>query len=533
MKIKKENMISYSCTFIISYLLSCTLILMKEIKFDISSIPTTFIKQFHFNGWYFLKALLLSIPIVIGLELLFWLLNHLHIKKEEKAFPKLNVFIISFICIFISGLIFLITYYPGSAMTDTFDILTSPMGVANKNPLLYNLLIAVPYRIFYKILNNMNLSFFLISFIQLIIISFILSCIINWFAKTFKSKIATIIIIIYYTILPIVANYNTAIIKDSVFNIILLLYVPILYNLIITKGEWIKDKKNSIFTIIMLTITTLIRSNGLYLVILLLALLFIIYKSYYKKWLLSLIVIILSNVAVSMMPNIDEALFQEKMAIPLQQIAYVISTDGKISDKDLDYLNQVFTIENFKTKYHPYFVDNIKWDNEFNRLYLNDTKIEFLKVWFKVLPYNFEGYVKSYLLTTYGNYAPSKFINDQSRFLGFSGFNLNNFTDFREMHNKNIWPLSIQKALESFYNKTTTYFNSGTCFWILMILVLYIIHKHKYPYLLLTSPLIAVWLILMIASPLSTAFRYMSSYVYLLPVLYLIILLQNKERDSK
>ena len=233
MKIKKENMISYSCTFIISYLLSCTLILMKEIKFDISSIPTTFIKQFHFNGWYFLKALLLSIPIIIGLELLFWLLNHLHIKKEEKAFPKLNVFIISFICIFISGLIFLITYYPGSAMTDTFDILTSPMGVANKNPLLYNLL------------NNMNLSFFLISFIQLIIISFILSCIINWFAKTFKSKIATIIIIIYYTILPIVANYNTAIIKDSVFNIILLLYVPILYNLIITKGEWIKDKKNS------------------------------------------------------------------------------------------------------------------------------------------------------------------------------------------------------------------------------------------------------------------------------------------------
>ena len=337
-------------------------------------------------------------------------------------------------------------------------------------------------------------------------------------------------IIIYLTLLPIVANYNTAIIKDSAFNTLLLLYIPILYNLIITKGKWIENRKNLIFTIIIFTITTLIRSNGLYIIILILFLLLVNYKKYYKKWILSLIIIILSNSMTKIIPNIDKPLFQEKIAIPLQQIAYVINTDGKINEKDLKYLNKIFSIDNFKKKYNPYFVDNIKWDNEFNRLYLNETKGTFIKVYLNILPRNIEGYVKSYLLTTYNNYAPYKFTNDQSRFLGFSGFNLHNYSDFQEMHNQRLLPSSIQNFLNNFYNYTTTYFNTGTCFFLLMILVLYIIYQAKYQYLLLVSPLLAIWIILMIASPLSTAFRYMSSFIYMLPFIYLIIF--QKKRNS-
>ncbi len=527
-----KRKLSYIYTFISSYFLSCTLILMKEINFNIEKMPINFINNFRFNISFFIKTILISIPIFIIFNLIFYLLDKIKIKEEEKV-HSLKIFIISFICIFISGLLFLITYYPGSAMTDTFDILTTPIGVANKNPLLYNLIIAVPYRLFYKILNNMNLSFFLVSLIQLIINSFILSLIIKWFYNTFKNKITTILIILYFTLLPIIANYNTAIVKDSLFNIVILIYLPLLYNLIVSKGKWLEKKTNLILTIILLVFTTLIRSNGLYIVLFILLLLFINYKKYYKKWLLSLIIVILCNSSLKLLTFIDKPLFQEKIAIPLQQVAYVIKTNGKIEKSDKEYLNQIFSIDNFKDKYNPYIVDNIKWDQDFNRLYLNETKGKFIKTYLKILPNNFSRYVKSYLLTTYGTYAFTGFIEGQSRFLGFSGFDLSLYSDFKEMHNQRLLPSNMQNSLENFYQKTTIYFNNGTCFWLLIVLILYIVHSNKNKYLLLTSPLIAIWITLMIASPLSTSFRYMSSFMYMLPFIYLIVLPKKKEAIAK
>ncbi len=527
----KKNILSYLFTYIVSYILGCIILLSKAINFNPYVIPAKFINSFHFSSSFFIKAFYLSIPIFLAFYLLFYLLKHWHFKPSKSLISSKKILITSFISNIITGLLFILTYYPGSAMTDTFDILTSPIGVAHKNPLLYNLIVTIPFRLLNRMLHNMNLSFFIISIIQLIVISGLLSIIVTWFHKTFKHNKATIFLILYFTLLPIVANYNTAIGKDAIYNLILLSLIPILYNIIQSKGAWLNIRKNFILMIFIFTITTLMRNNGLYIIIFTLLVLILTYKKLYKKGLLTLLIVVIINSLVGLFPGVKEPLFQEKVGIPLQQIAYVNYVSGNIDPKDLAYLNNILPLTELKNKYHPYYVDNIKWDPHFDGQYLNKTKEQFLKTWFNILPNNFESYVKSYLLVTYATYTPYSFVDDQSRFLGINKIDFNSFPDFKEMHAAPIFPTFIQKNLTSFYDQTVIYLNNGSCFLLLITLILYIIYRKKANYLLITAPYLAIWLILMLATPLATALRYMSSYIYALPFLYLIILLIDQKKE--
>lgn len=528
---KDKNKLYLISNYLLSLLFSFALIIMNNIKFNPNEIPLDFINNFHFNFNFFIKTILLSIPIFLSLYGLNIVLSKINIKTERKVNIK-KISIITFISILITGLIHLITYYPGNSMPDTFFIINAPIYVSKQHPIVYNLLISVPYYIFNKLFSN-NISFFLISIIQLLIIDLIITFVIAWYYKTFKHKKTTIFLSLYFSLVPIITNYNTTIIKDSVFCVILLLYLPILYSIINSNGEWINNKKNIIYLLLLLIGTTLIRNNGIFMIFVVLLILLLSYRKYYKKWLLVLIITILVSSTTKLVPSEQTNLFQEKVAVPLQQLGYLVYTDGPISKEGKKYLNELIPTEEFKSKYNPYYVDFIKWDYNFNKEYLDKNNIEFIKIWFKNLPNNFEDYVKSYMLVSYGTWAPDKFIDQQSRFLGLGEIpnTSNNF--FENLQNKNILPKKINNALTSFYDKTTIYFSGGVCLWTLLILSLYVIYKKNYKYLILSTPLLAIWITLMLASPLSVAFRYMSPFAYMLPFIISITIISCNKKTSR
>ena len=206
-------------------------------------------------------------------------------------------------------------------MPDTFFIIDSPIYISKQHPIVYNLLISVPYYIFNKIFSS-NISFFLISIIQLLIIDLIITFVIAWYYKTFKHKKTTIFLSLYFSLVPIITNYNTTIVKDSIFCVILLLYLPILYSIINSNGEWINNKKNIMYLLLLLIGTTLIRNNGIFMIFAVLLVLLLSYRKYYKKWLLVLIITILASSITKFVPGNQTNLFQEKVAVPLQQLGY-------------------------------------------------------------------------------------------------------------------------------------------------------------------------------------------------------------------
>ena len=515
-------------TYIICLLFCFSFILTKEIGSS-KLFPTEFINNFHFSFMFFLKSIILSLIVFVITKLLIYVIKKVKFKKNNTLNNK--IFILIFLLIFSSGLLFLLTYYPVENMGDTLYILYSPISIATQHPLFYNLSIYIPYKIFLKLFSNVNLALFLTSTIQLIIMSSIITFILWWFNKTFKNKLLTIILSIYFVIVPIISNYNVALIKDSIFAGILLLYIPILYNVIITKGKWIDNKKNMILSSIVFILTSLIRNNGFYIIIFILFILIINYRKYYKSWILLLIISFISYKAPTLFVK-DKPLFQEKVGVPIQQIAYTAFVDGDIKNNK-EYLDKWFINGDIKSHYSPYATDTIKWSSDFDSEYFNSNEKELFSTYFDLLPNNFESYVKSYLLITYGYWNLDEINYNQSRFLGLDDTDENAIKLFPELHEKQLFPDIIQNFLTSFYETFTTYLSGGICLWILMFIIIYLINTNRYKYIIILLPLIGNFLTLMLSGPLSMAFRYTVGYAYLLPIIISIVLIKNNTKSNE
>lgn len=517
MKKFNKNHIIY---LIISFFISLSINLKTFINYKKKS-SDYFINKFKFDIVFFFKIFVLTIIIVLFLIIICKLINKIKIKKHNEYNNK-RLAIIFFGVLFFNNLLFLLTYYPGSNMNDTLLIIKSPMGMSSQHPLIYNLLLSGTYHIFYQVFQNSNVSFFLTSIVQAIIIDIILTYLLVWFNKTFKNKLTTTILFIYFGFLPIISNYNTVLIKDSLFASFNLLLIPLIYKIINTKGECLSNSR-FLFALLSVTLSiSLIRNNGIYVVIILFMILSIKYKKTFKKIITILIIVIILSKTPALIA--EKQLFQEKVGIPIQQISYVVKYNEKsISNEDKKYINKIMNLNDIRKNYNPYSVDTIKWNDKFNRVYLNSTKEKFINTWINIMKNNFLGYIKSYLLATYELYSVEKFNPTQSRFLGLDTSD----EKIEGLKHQSIISTNIEKKLKQFYKKTTIYFSNGTCFLILLILLFYIIYINKKEYLIFTIPLLGTWLTLMISAPISYALRYMLIYVYYLPIIILIILLKQ------
>ena len=101
--------------------------LTLEINYD-GNMPITFINEFHFDFLFFLKVFLFSILVTILCYFLFKLLDKTKISNQKKTYSSKNVFIINFISLILTGLLFLIAFYPGNIMVDTLYILKTQLA---------------------------------------------------------------------------------------------------------------------------------------------------------------------------------------------------------------------------------------------------------------------------------------------------------------------------------------------------------------------------------------------------------------------
>lgn len=100
---KKTNKFYLITNYLLSLLFSFAIIVMNNIIFNPNEIPLDFINNFHFNFNFFIKTILLSIPIFLSLYGLNIILSKIQIKTERKINVK-KLCIINFIPILITHL---------------------------------------------------------------------------------------------------------------------------------------------------------------------------------------------------------------------------------------------------------------------------------------------------------------------------------------------------------------------------------------------------------------------------------------------
>ncbi len=503
---------------IISFFFSISLFFSIQVNRYYVEGSISVLKHLKFNYVILLLILLFSILVYIVLKKVLKKISNFEIVLSDGLISERKIFFVSFISIFISGLIFLLTFYPGVAIVDSYQFLLDPIGYSFQYPLVYSIIQSKIFYLFYHIVKSMNISFFLLSLLQLIFMSFVISYVIKWSHKTFKNNKLTIFSILYFNLFFIFSNINVAHLRDSYFSAFFLLLMTVLYDIVKTNGQILKDEKFIIKFIIIISGLLLSRNNGFIVVF---VVLFIIFIRYYKQNIKKILILIAISIFTYSIPrllpnNFSQSLAQESLAIPFQQISCSIKF-GNVSVEDQKVISEIIPIQYIDARYNGYTFDNLKWSNAFNNFELNSKKKKFINIWIKNMIPNYKQYTKAYILNTIDLWGFSYFKFQQGVILDLSNNNIIPYQYFSELNNKPIFPKSIQNVLVFIYRNYTLYFNNGFLFWVYIFLSLVLSKKNKKKFLLVFVPFYIIWINLMVAAPLASAFRYMAMFGYCLP----------------
>jgi len=297
-----------------------------------------------------------------------------------------------------------------------------------------------------------------------------------------------------------------------------------LYEIIESKGTYFNNDKNRFKFMFLFMLLLFSRRNAIIIIMVLIVILFIKYRKYYKYYILvSLFSLFIYNLNLFLPSNYPKTgLYQESVSVPIQQISYVIKYKN-IDEKDRKFLDNIMYTDTINEIYNPFMVDNIKWNQLFNGYYLTEHKYEFNDIWFKYLKKYPKEYMKAYILNTYSLWSINEYLDYESSFYYIN-------SGYRSLHNEIILPKKIYNSLNKFYTKYNKYINNGSLLWIYILLMLIIIYKNKKEYIILFIPFITLWLNHMVATPLSSALRYMSPLGYALPFIIGIVFYKEDKK---
>ena len=464
--------------------------------------------------------------------------------KFVDIFDK-HPFIISFSIIFISFIIFMIAFYPiilspdpsfqikqffnvRTKYADYANLLDETVFLTNHHPVVHTLLLGGCLKLG-RILINDNFGLFIYSFIQSIFLASTLAYTIKYLKDNKCSNKILLVLLGIYAFVPMYAMYAVSGVKDTIYTCFVMWYVIFLDKIVRTKK--ISTKEIVLFIAVLIGVE-LFRNNGIYVIVLSLPFA-IVYSKELRKKLFIVFLISISFYGVFdkvILPyyKITPGSVRETLSIPFQQTArYVKYYDEDLTKKEIKVIDKVLDYDTIADRYNPTLADPVK--NKYNKDATSEDLKEYLKVWFKCFFRHPLVYIEATLHNIYGYFSPQQ-TNWYVYFKYDTRITQDNLVNYH--YNK----LGALRMLLSGYGQGYPYLpiigllaNIGFNTWVLLGLALYSILKKKKELLIVLSPLL-VSLLICIASPANTYFRYTMPYVFMLPSLFILFCKRFKEQ---
>lgn len=458
-------------------------------------------------------------------------INKIKKTKLYKLFLK-HPFLFSLIFILICWLPYIISFYPSILSPDpsfqikqyfkipnkysTYVVLLDPnVLITNHHPVIHTLLLGTCVKIG-KIINNVNLGFFIYSLIQTLILSSVLAYTIKFMNDLKLNKKYLLFALIVYSFVPIFPFYAMSAVKDVIFGSLIILYIITIYKLI--KCDDIKIK-NIIKIIILLILIILFRNNGIHVIVLSFPFLFFIDKKIRKeiKLILIFLLIIIFNYSYNniILPcfKITPTSVREMLSIPFQQTArYVKYHDKEVTKEEKKAIDKLLNYDTLAERYKSDISDPVK--NEFNRYYKKEDLNKYFRVWFKEFTKHPVTYIEATIDNTYGYFYPLK-----TRWFIYYKYYDKVVEDGFDYHYND---LKESRKFLSYYGVSFPYIpviglivNIAFNVWILIFMLVYLIYKKKYKSTIYLIPSY-ILILVCIASPVNAYFRYALPYVFAL-----------------
>lgn len=377
-----------------------------------------------------------------------------------------------------------------------------------------------------RYLINDNFGLFIYTIGQTLIYASILAYTCTFALKNGVSKRYVCLLNLMYLVVPMYAFYSISAVKDTLYTAFMILFVLFVFDIIKNKRDVLISKRSMIYFFIVMLLMSLFRHNGAYIVVMTIPFIFAFSKINRKRIFTSFALFMIciysfNNILVPAL-GISDGSVREMLSVPFQQTArYVKYHSDELSKKDIEVIDFILEYETLVERYKPEIADPVK--NEYNKYTTNKDLVEYFKVWFKGLIKHPETYIDATLNNTYGYIYP----NDHNWYI-YSTF------DTRVTKNKLVkYHFNDLVGLRNFLTVYANIFpyvpiigllsSIGANTWWLLILTAYLLTNKKRKYLIPLVPLYGS-LIFCIISPVNTYFRYTMPYVFILPILTVLLL---------
>lgn len=439
----------------------------------------------------------------------------------------------SFLLCMLCWLPYFLYQYPGIMTPDSINQLEQVLGVipySNHHPLAHTMVIKLFYHIGLLFTSDMVIAFSFYTFFQMCFMAFSVS----YFIKTLEwfriRPLVRFVLTLFYALVPYHAVFSVTVWKDIMFAGCVLLFSCSLLRLL--KGIAARTIAMFILTGIMMC---LFRSNGWYGFLLCTPFLLYFYRKKAKVIFPSMAAVLLSailikypvmNAAHVIQPDLIESL-----SIPTQQIAAVLCNDRALTGEQLALIENVVDLTYIKDLYNPTYADNMKeLVRAGNQAYLSEHKKEFLKLWVQLgLAYPGD-YLQAYISQTYGYWYPDSFYL-VAEAEGISA------TSLGISHTPLIRGPIVVKSKEiavkmgSMLPIYSLLWSMGIAFWIFLFCIGNAFVRKEKAKLIYYLPSFALYLTVMIATPVATEFRYVYFMVFSLPFYLMTAVLESPDEE--
>ena len=409
--------------------------------------------------------------------------------------------------------------YPGIMTPDSinqFEQVLNLTAYSNHHPFVHTMIFKLFYHIGFFLTSDMVAAVSFYTFFQMCFLAFS----VFYFLKTLEAfrirQGIQILLTLFYAVVPYHAVFSVTLWKDVPFAAVVLLFSCSILRMF-------RGKNPSVLLMFFFSgvMVCLLRSNGWYGFLFCLPFLLFCYRKC-ARTMFPVILGILFTAGIVRYPvmnalGVTQPDLVESLSIPTQQIAAVLVHDRALEKEQIDLIEQVIDTTYIKELYNPTFADNMKeLVRAGNQDYLSAHKGEFFRLWLSLGAAYPGDYLKAYIDQTYGYWYPDSFY-PVAEGEGISA------TALGVSHTPLIrGPLivkgkEISLKLGSMLPIYSLLWSMGIAFWFLLFCIGNAFARMERAKLICYLPSFALFLTVMIATPVATDFRYVYFMVFSLP----------------
>ena len=376
-------------------------------------------------------------------------------------------------------------------------------------------------------ISSSGFGIFLFCLVETLILAAIFGFILSTLVRFSTRKWVLAVSLLFFAFSPYITGYVGTPIKDLYFVAMVCLYVLALFVYSIDPKIFWGELRFPVLFVLSCAGMVLFRNNGVYICLLtgIVLLLHELWK-YRKKAFSHAIIILLSMILAFSSTKIVNGIYdpvpgsiREALSIPFQQTArYAAQHGDEVTEKEKAAINKLLPYDKLAELYNPYISDPVK--NRYNDDATREDLKEYLKVWFQQLKKHPGCYVKAVyqqnvflLYPQYNNYkyyldtSPLEYIDNS-----VEGIKTPELLERIQVLYMQALELSHKLPVLNLINNMAVYIM------LLLVFVIFTLHKKNYSHLFYYLPLLISLLIIIAAPCIRGHVRYAYPIIYTFPI---------------